>query len=79
MLAKRILFKGIITSNKLSTVSIFIKNISKHSLYKKILIRKKKYIIHNKFRDLKLKDRVSCILIKPISNKKYSLILKKTL
>lgn len=68
---RRKVLVGIVTSVKMQkTITVDVETKTKHPLYKKLVIRHKKYHAHDENQDAKLGDRVEIIETRPISKTK---------
>lgn len=68
---RRKVLVGIVTSVKMEkTITVDVETKTKHPLYKKLVIRHKKYHAHDENQDAKLGDRVEIIETRPISKTK---------
>ena len=62
---------GSVISNKLKkTVTVLVERPVKHPLYKKIIKKKKKFLVHDEYEKCKIGDVVKIIETKPISKRK---------
>ena len=76
---KRILTGTVISSNSNKTIVVKVTRKVKHSLYKKIINRSKKYHAHDPENKYKVGDNVSIIESKPISKLKSWIVLTEGL
>jgi len=69
---------GKVVSDKMQkTVVVSIERKFRHDKYQKIIIRHKKYKVHNPEMDLKIGDMVEIEETRPISKDKYYIVVKK--
>jgi small subunit ribosomal protein S17 len=62
---------GIVVSNKMQkTIGVKIENRYSHPIYSKILIKTKKYLVHDEFEKCKIGDQVLVEECPPFSKKK---------
>ena len=74
----RKILSGIFIHQKSSrTASVVIKKIIKHKIYKKIIIRLKKYLVHNEYNHIKMGDIITIVENKPLSKKKHWVVIDK--
>jgi small subunit ribosomal protein S17 len=59
------------------TVIVIVERKLRHPLYKKVILRSKKYKVHNEKLDLNNGDTVSIKEIRPISKEKHFIVIKK--
>lgn len=57
------------------TISVSVQRIFKHSVYKKIVREKKKYLVHDENNKCSLGDIVKIKLVRPISKRKKWMLL----
>ena len=63
--------KGVVVGNKMKkTVTVLIERPVRHPLYKKIIKRRKKLLVHDEHEKCKVGDVVKIIETRPISRKK---------
>ncbi len=68
---------GTIVSNKMQkTVIVKVKNRYSHQLYSKIIIKNKKYFVHNTFQNCNIGDQVLIEECRPLSKKKRWKLIK---
>ena len=73
---KNIYMTGIVEGDKAEkTISISVERIFQHSVYKKIVRVKKKYLAHDEKNSAKAGDLVKVKLVRPISKKKRWLLV----
>lgn len=60
---------GLVTELTEKTATVVLKRSAIHPLYKKIIIKTKKYLVHRNEKDLKIGQGVHFIDCKPISKK----------
>lgn len=71
-----IILTGEVVSTKAEkTVSVYVERIFQHPIYKKIVRRKKKYLVHDEHNKCKSGDIVRIRLVRPISKKKRWLLV----
>jgi len=69
---------GVVLSTKMQkTVIVQIERKFRHRLYRKVIIRHKKYKAHNENLDLKVGDKVKIEETRPISKDKHFKIIEK--
>ena len=69
--------EGVVTSDKMEkTVTVLVKVKFSHQLYKRALIKKKKYKIHDRDNKAKTGDRVKIIESRPFSKEKCFRLLE---
>lgn len=69
---------GIVVSTKMiKTVVVKVERKFRHAVYHKVIVRHKKYKVHNEKFDLKLGDQVKIEETKPISKDKHFKVIKK--
>ena len=62
---------GVVVSNKLKkTATVLVERPVRHPLYKKIVKKKKKFLVHDEYEKCKVGDVVKIIETKPISKRK---------
>jgi small subunit ribosomal protein S17 len=67
---------GEVTANKAEkTVAVNVERIFQHPVYKKIVRKKKKYLVHDADNKCKLGDVVKIKLVRPISKRKRWLVV----
>lgn len=74
---KKFLIGDVISNKMQKTVIISIERKFRHPMYKKIIIRHKKYKAHNPEMDLKVGDRVKIEETRPISKDKHFIVVEK--
>ena len=57
------------------TISVSVKRIFRHPVYKKIVRKKKKYLVHDEDNKCRLGDVVKIRLVRPISKRKKWMLL----
>ena len=65
----------VISTKADKTISVSVERIFQHTVYKKIVRKKKKYLVHDEHNKCKPGDVVRIKLVKPISKKKRWLLL----
>lgn len=72
------IFTGEVVSTKMNkTVTVRVERKFLHPLYRKVIVRNKKFKVHNEDMDLKAGDVVEIIETRPISKDKYFKVTKK--
>lgn len=72
------IFTGEVVSTKMNkTVTVRVERKFLHPLYRKVIVRNKKFKVHNEDMDLKVGDVVEIIETRPISKDKYFKVTKK--
>ena len=62
---------GVVTSDKMrKTVTVLVERPVRHSLYKKIIKRRKKFLVHDEYEKCKVGDIVKIIETRPLSKRK---------
>jgi len=62
---------GIVIGNKMKkTVTVLVERQVKHPLYKKIIKRRKKFLVHDEYEKCKIGDVVKIVETRPLSKKK---------
>ncbi|MGL4951764.1 MAG: 30S ribosomal protein S17 [Mycoplasma sp.] len=68
---RRKLLSGVVTSVKMQkTITVDVETKSKHPLYKKLVIKHKKYHAHDENEEAKVGDKVEIIETRPLSKTK---------
>lgn len=76
-MAKGKVLEGVVVSDKMDkTISVLVKAKVSHQLYKRSVIKSKKYKAHDKNNDAKEGDRVKIIESRPFSKEKSFKLLK---
>lgn len=70
-----ILTGEVISTKADKTISVSVERIFQHTVYKKIVKKKKKYLVHDEHNKCKPGDVVRIKLVRPISKKKCWLLL----
>ncbi|MCU0285953.1 MAG: 30S ribosomal protein S17 [Acidobacteria bacterium] len=70
-----ILTGEVVSTKADKTVSVYVERIFQHPVYKKIVRRKKKYLVHDEHNKCKSGDTVRIRLVRPISKKKRWLLI----
>lgn len=70
-----ILFGEVVSAKADKTISVSVERIFQHSVYKKIVRKKKKYLVHDEHNRCKPGDSVHIKLVRPISKRKHWLLL----
>ena len=70
-------YRGVVISDKMdkSRVVVF-ETIKKHPLYKKYLVRRKKYMVHDEKNESKVGDSVLFMETRPLSKRKRWVIIE---
>lgn len=71
---KRFLLGKVVFNKMNKTISVLVKRYVKHKLYGKIIIKFKKYFVHNEKNIINIGDIVEICECRPISKKKHWLI-----
>jgi small subunit ribosomal protein S17 len=72
-----IILTGEVVSNKANkTISVNVERIFQHSIYKKIVRKKKKYLVHDEQNKCRPGDVVRIKLVRPISKRKRWLLVE---
>jgi len=62
---------GVVVGNKMKkTVTVLVERQVRHPLYKKILKRRKKFLVHDEYEKCKLGDLVKIVETRPLSKRK---------
>jgi small subunit ribosomal protein S17 len=62
---------GVVVGNKMKkTVSVLVERQVRHPLYKKIIKRRKKFLVHDEYEKCKIGDVVKIVETRPLSKKK---------
>jgi len=62
---------GVVVGNKMKkTVTVLVERQVRHPLYKKILKRRKKFLVHDEYEKCKLGDMVKIVETRPLSKRK---------
>ncbi len=62
---------GVVTGNKMKkTVTVLVERQVKHPLYKKIIKRRKKFLVHDEYEKCKIGDVVKIVETRPLSKRK---------
>ncbi|MCK4931918.1 MAG: 30S ribosomal protein S17 [Candidatus Aminicenantes bacterium] len=62
---------GVVTGNKMKkTVTVLVERQVRHPLYKKIIKRRKKFLVHDEYEKCKIGDVVKIIETRPLSKRK---------
>lgn len=73
---RSITMNGVVISVKADkTITVSVERIFKHSVYKKIVRRRKKYLAHDEMNKCKIGDLVKLKLVRPISKRKRWLVV----
>lgn len=70
-----ILFGEVVSTKANKTISVSVERIFQHPVYKKIVRKKKKYLVHDEHNRCKPGDSVRIKLVRPISKWKHWLLL----
>ena len=74
---KKILSGKIISTKMQKTVVVSVERKFRHPRYKKVIIKHKKYKVHNEIADLKVGDKVNIEETRPISKDKHFIVINK--
>jgi small subunit ribosomal protein S17 len=66
----------VIGNNMRKTVTVLVERPVRHSLYKKIIIRRKKFLVHDEYEKCKVGDVVKIIETRPLSKRKKWRVLE---
>jgi len=70
-------YRGVVISDKMDKSRVVVvETIKKHPLYKKYLVRKKKYMVHDEKNESKVGDRVLFMETRPLSKRKRWTIIE---
>ena len=62
---------GVVTGTKMKkTVTVLVERQVRHPLYKKIIIRRKKFLVHDEYEKCKIGDVVKIVETRPLSKRK---------
>lgn len=62
---------GVVTGNKMKkTVTVLVERQVRHPLYKKIIKRRKKFLVHDEYEKCKVGDVVKIVETRPLSKRK---------
>ncbi len=62
---------GVVTGNKMKkTVTVLVERQVRHPLYKKIIKRRKKFLVHDEYEKCKIGDVVKIVETRPLSKRK---------
>lgn len=71
------ILEGIVISDKMDkTITVLVKEKISHQLYKRLLIKRKKYKVHDNDNKAKVGDRVKIIESRPFSKEKHFRLLE---
>lgn len=69
---------GTVTSTKMDkTVVVRVERKFRHTMYKKVITRHRKFKAHNELKDVKLGDLVEIASVRPISKTKFYKVVSK--
>ena len=69
--ARKTTYKGVVVSDKAKkTVTVLVERPVRHPLYKKIIKKKKKFLVHDEYEKCKVGDIVKIIETRPLSKRK---------
>ncbi|WP_339045072.1 30S ribosomal protein S17 [Candidatus Zinderia endosymbiont of Aphrophora alni] len=71
---KNFLFGKVISNKMDKTLIVLVKKIVKHKLYGKMIVKFKKYFVHNEKNIINIGDKIKFFECRPISKKKHWLI-----
>jgi small subunit ribosomal protein S17 len=74
---KKTLIGKVVSTKMTKTVVVMVERKFRHAVYHKVIIRHKKYKVHNEKLDLKLGDTVKIEETKPISKDKHFMVIEK--
>lgn len=74
---KKTLIGKVVSTKMTKTVVVMVERKFRHAVYHKVIIRHKKYKVHNEKLDLKLGDTVKIEETKPISKDKHFIVIEK--
>jgi small subunit ribosomal protein S17 len=74
---KKILIGKVVSTKMTKTVVVMVERKFRHAVYHKVIVRHKKYKVHNEKLDLKLGDTVKIEETKPISKDKHFMVIEK--
>lgn len=74
---KKTLIGKVVSTKMTKTVVVKVERKFRHQVYHKVIIRHKKYKVHNEKLDLKLGDIVKIEETKPISKDKHFMVIEK--
>lgn len=70
------IFNGKVISAKMNkTIVVSVERKFRHPVYKKVIIRHKKYKVHNEDKKVKVGDMVNIMETKPISKEKHFIVV----
>jgi len=70
-----VLFGEVVSIRSDKTISVSVERIFQHPVYKKIMQKKKRYLVHDEHNRCKPGDSVHIKLVRPISKRKHWLLL----
>lgn len=72
------IFKGLVTSTGMQkTVTVAVNRKFRHPIYRKVIVRRKKYLAHNEDKTIRIGDTVEIEETRPISKNKHFQVVKK--
>lgn len=74
---RKTLIGEVVSTKMQKTVTVVVQRKFKHSRYKKVITRHKRYKVHNEKLKLEVGDRVSIRETRPISKDKYFTVVEK--
>ncbi|KKP36308.1 MAG: 30S ribosomal protein S17 [Candidatus Roizmanbacteria bacterium GW2011_GWA2_32_13] len=74
---KKTLIGKVVSTKMTKTVVVEVERKFRHPIYHKVIIRHKKYKVHNEKLNLRLGDLVKIEETKPISKDKHFMVIKK--
>ncbi|KKP86661.1 MAG: 30S ribosomal protein S17 [Candidatus Roizmanbacteria bacterium GW2011_GWA2_35_8] len=74
---KKILSGEIVSTKMQKTIVVSVERKFRHPRYKKVIIKHKKYKVHNEIADLKVGDKVNIEETRPISKDKHFIVINK--
>lgn len=72
----KILIGKVVSTKMQNTVVVDVERKFRHSLYKKVIKRHKKYKAHNENKDIKEGDQVAIREVRPISKDKHFVVIE---
>ncbi len=73
----KILTGTVIATKMQNTVVIDVERRFRHRVYRKVIVRHKKYKVHNDLKDIVVGDEVKIQETKPISKEKHFILIEK--
>jgi small subunit ribosomal protein S17 len=72
---EQVLFGEVVSTKANKTIAVSVERIFQHPAYKKIVRKKKRYLVHDEHNRCKPGDTVRIILVRPISKRKHWMLL----